>query len=151
MRPRRGFSFVELLVTMIVIGLLARLAVPRYGEMKRRATAAAIVGDVHTIRVAAFSYYTEHGTFPSDAAMGQLPTELVANLPAGFSFSRPDYSYDWHVWSATNGSGNTETLVGITVSVSDQRLVARLVLLAGAGYIPIVTPTQVTFLVSSQS
>ena len=150
MRRRRGFSFVELLVTMIFIGLLARLAVPRYGEMKRRAVAASIIGDVHAIRVAAFTHYTEHGTFPPDAAAGTLPAELVANLPNGFSFDRVDYDYDWHVWTVANGA-NTETLVGITVSVSDSRLIARLVLAAGAGYIPIVTPTQITFLVSRAS
>jgi type II secretory pathway pseudopilin PulG len=150
MRRRRGFSFVELLVTMIFIGLLARLAVPRYGEMKRRAVAASIIGDVHAIRVAAFTHYTEHGTFPPDAAAGTLPAQLVANLPNGFSFDRVDYDYDWHVWTVANG-GNTETLVGITVSVADPRLIARLVLAAGAGYIPIVTPTQITFLVSRAS
>ncbi len=151
MRRRRGYSFVELLMVMIVIGLLARIAIPRFGEMKRRAIAAAIMGDVHTIRLAAFSHYTEFGSFPPDAAAGQLPAQLVDNLPAGFSFHRPDFDYDWHVWNVTNGSGNTETLVGITVTVSDPRLVAQLVLYAGAGYIPIITPTQITFLVTSTS
>ena len=37
MRLRCGFSFVELLVTMIFIGLLASIVVPRYSEMKLRA------------------------------------------------------------------------------------------------------------------
>ena len=151
MRLRRAFSFVELLVTMALIGLLARIAVPRYGDMKRRATAAAIMGDVHAIRIAAFSYYTEKGAFPPDAATGQLPPQLVDNLPDGFTFDRPDFDYDWHVWSVTNSAGNIETLVGITVYVSDPRLSAQLVLSAGAGYIPVVTSTQVTFLVSSAS
>lgn len=138
-------------MTMAVIGLLARLGVPRYREMKLRATAAAIMGDVHAIRIAAFTHYTEQGTFPPDAAAGQLPPQLVDNLPFGFTFTHTDFNYDWHVWTATNGSGNTETLVGITVLVSDPRLAARLVIGAGAGYIPVVTPTQVTFLVSSAS
>ncbi len=143
MRKRRGFSFIELLVTMIFIGLLAQLAVPRYREMKMRATAASIIGDVHTIRVAAFTYYTENGAFPPDAANGTAPAQLVANLPDGFTFTRADYEYDWHVWTA-----GTENLVGITVTVTDPRLAIRLVAQAGAGYIPIITPTAVTFLVS---
>ena len=149
MRLRRAFSIIELLTTMTIIGLLARIAIPRYGEMKRRAIAASIMGDVHAIRIAAFTYYTEHGAFPPDAASGQLPPQLVDDLPTGFSFDRTDYDYDWHIWNATNGSGNTETYVGITVIVTDPRLSAQLVLTAGAGYIPIVTPTQVTFLVAA--
>ena len=114
------------------------------------AIAASILGDVHAIRIAAFTHYTEHGTFPPDAGVGQLPAQLVDNLPTGFSFNRVDYDYDWHVWTTTNGA-NTETLVGITVLVTDSRIAAQLVLTAGQGLIPIVTPTQVTFLVSSSS
>jgi hypothetical protein len=72
-------------------------------------------------------------------------------LPTGFSFDRIDYDYDWHVWTAVNGSGNTETLVGITVVVTDSRIAAQLVKTAGPGLIAIVTPTQVTLLISSSS
>ena len=151
MRLRRGFSLMELLITMAFIGLLTRIAVPRYGEMKRRAIAASIMGDVHAIRIAAFTHYTEHGAFPPDAGLGQLPSQLIDNLPTGFSFDRIDYDYDWEVWTTTNSSGNSETLVGITVVVTDSRLAAQLVKTAGPGYIPVVTPTQVTFLVSSAS
>ena len=151
MRRRWGFSLMELLTTMAFIGLLARIAIPRYGEMKRRAIAASIMGDIHAIRIAAFTHYTENGAFPPDAGLGQLPSQLIDNLPAGFSFDRIDYDYDWDVWSTTNKAGNTETLVGITVVVTDSRIAAQLVKTAGPGYIPVVTPTQVTFLVSSVS
>lgn len=135
---------------MVVIGLLAGIAVPRYGEMKRRAIAAAIMGDVHAVRIAAFSYYTENGMFPPDAGAGMLPPQLVANLPNGFTFDRPDFDYDWHVWTIPSGSGS-ETLVGVTVICSDPLLAAQIVKTAGAGYVPIVTPTRVTLLVSSAS
>lgn len=151
MRMRRAFSIIELLITMALIGLLVRIAVPRYSDMKRRAIDASILGDVHAIRIAAYTHYTEHGAFPPDAGVGQLPTQLIENLPTGFSFDRIDYDYDWHVWTAINGSGNSETLIGITVVVTDSRLAAQLVKTAGQGLIPIVTPTQVTFLVSSSS
>ncbi len=138
-------------MTMALIGLLVRIAVPRYSEMKRRAIAASIMGDVHAIRIAAMTEYTEHGAFPPDAGAGQLPPTLIDNLPLGFTFDKTDYDYDWHVWTTTNSSGNTETLVGITVIVTDSRLATQLVKMAGAGYIPNITPTQVTFLVSSAS
>ena len=138
-------------MTMALIGLLARIAIPRYREMKLRATAAAIMGDVHAIRIAAFTHYTERGAFPPDAGTGQLPPQLVDDLPLGFTFDNPDYDYDWHVWTSTDSSGNPQTLVGVSVIVTDPKLAARLVLVAGPGYIPIVTPTQVTLLVAYAS
>lgn len=152
MRARKAFTIVELLVTMTIIGLLTQIAVPRYSDMKRRATAAAIMGDVHAIRIAAFTHYTESGNFPPNAAAGRVPPLLVPYLPRGFNFRRADYTYDWHVWSVTSGRGASrrrETLVGVTVVVKDPKLAAQLVKAAGAGFIPIVTTTQVTFLVSS--
>jgi prepilin-type N-terminal cleavage/methylation domain-containing protein len=146
MKSRKGFSFIELLVTMLIIGLLASIAIPKYHDMKRRATAASIIGDVHAIRIAAFSHYTENGVFPTDAGSGQLPPELVDNLPSGFTFDRPDYDFDWDVWAQ-----GSESLVGITVNVTDTRLAAQLVKSAGPGYLAVVTATAVTFLVSSSS
>jgi len=150
MRRRRGFSVIELLITMVIIGLLAQIAVPRYTDMKRRAIAAAIMGDVHAVRIAAFTYYTENGSFPPDVGAGTLPPQLVDNLPTGFTFDRTDFDYDWHVWTIASGSGS-ETLVGITVICSDPKLAAQIVKTAGAGYVPIVAPNQVTLLVSSAS
>ena len=35
-RRRRGFSLIELMTVMAVIGLLAALGIPRYRDMKRR-------------------------------------------------------------------------------------------------------------------
>jgi type II secretory pathway pseudopilin PulG len=149
MTARRAFALVELLITMTLIGLLVRLAIPRYSDMKRRATAAAIMGDIHAIRIAAFTNYTETGSFPVDAANGELPSQLISNLPAGFSFDRTDFDYSWRAWTAVNASGSTEALVGVTVRVNDPRLATRLVLGAGSGYLPLVTPNSVTFLLNN--
>lgn len=153
-RRRRGFSFIELLIVLIFIGLLARLAVPRFGDMKKRAIAAAIVGDVHSIRLAAFSYYTEKNGWPPETGAGTTPAGLVEYMPSGFSFSRPDYTYDYEVWSlaaGTPGNPQQESMVGVAVIINDPALVQRVIKLASRGYGPFASGNRVTFFITGFS
>src|SRR5688572_33355577 len=119
-RPRRGFSLIELMTVMAVIGLLAALGIPRYREMKRRAHSAAVVSDFNTVRVAAYNYFADHATYPPDGASGVPPAVLVPYLPQNFSFSRPEYTLDYDVWpSPFNPS---QMIIGVTVTAGDQEL-----------------------------
>jgi general secretion pathway protein G len=148
---RRGFSFIEILIVMIIIGLLARIAIPRYSDMKRRAIAGSIVGDVHTIRTAAYTYYTEKNTWPPEYGPGVVPTELVSYLPGNFSFTRPDFEYDYEEWSLSSGTpGNPqqEEIIALSVTTNDPLLAQQLLKLAGQGYVPFASGNKVTFFVS---
>lgn len=153
-RSRRGFTIVELLVVVTVIGVLAQIAIPHYAGVKRRALAASIVGDVRAVQIAAFGYYTEHGEFPAKAGNGKVPDELVDYLPAGFTFKQSDWTYKWHTWNQSTGKGKakvTESLVGLRVQSSDKDLIAQLAKMGGPGFVPVVTATQVTFMVATAS
>jgi prepilin-type N-terminal cleavage/methylation domain-containing protein len=148
---RRGFSFIELLVVLIFLGLLARLGIPRYSDMKRRATAAAILGDVHAIRVAAFTYYTEKQTWPPESGPGAVPSGLVDYLPANFSFTRVDREYDYEVWSLSTGTpGNPtqEYMIGVAVDLTDPELATRVLKTASRGYGPFAAGNKVTFFIT---
>lgn len=47
---RRGFTLIELLTRMSIIGLLASIALPKYQNLRQRATAAEIVSNMRTLR-----------------------------------------------------------------------------------------------------
>jgi type II secretory pathway pseudopilin PulG len=150
-RSRAGFSFVEVLVVMIFIGLLARLAVPRYSDMKLRAKAAAVAGDVHAIRLAAFTHYTDKQTWPPDYGPGVVPSELADYLPGGFSFTRADFTYDFEQWtlsSGTPGDPQQEQMIGVAVIFNDARLADAVMRIAGRGYGPFRSGNRVTFLIT---
>ena len=72
-RARRGFSLIELMTVMAVIGLLAALGIPRYRDMKRRAFYANVVSDFNTVRVAAYNYFADNATYPPDGGSGAPP------------------------------------------------------------------------------
>jgi prepilin-type N-terminal cleavage/methylation domain-containing protein len=141
---RAAFTFVELLTVMTIIGLLARIAIPHYTDFKRRAVAAAIYSDLHTIRLAALHHYADQNQFPADAAPGTVPPELVSQLPNNFSFTHPDYTYDWQVW---NSGG--EQLLGIAVSSGNAKLIAQLMKMGNPSFIPVSSGSSLTFLLTS--
>ena len=152
MRCRRpGYSIIELMVVLAFIGLLTRLAIPRYGDMKRRATAAAIIGDVHAIRVALFTRYVEAQDWPAETGPGAIPPALTDYLPDQFSFAHPDYEYDYEVWALSGGTPTDpqqETMIGVAVTMQDGKLADQLILTASRGYGPFRAGNKVTFFVT---
>jgi hypothetical protein len=81
-----------------------------------------------------------------------VPAELVPLLPNNFSFKKSQGTYRWYVWTVTSGKGKaktTETLVGVRVTPSDKELVNQLAKMSGTGFAPLVTATNITFLLGS--
>jgi prepilin-type N-terminal cleavage/methylation domain-containing protein len=93
---RRGFTMIELLITMVVLGLLSSLAVLKYIDLSRTAFAAKIAGEFTTVRLAAYNFEADHNNqWPSDQGPGVVPPDLAPYLPSGFSFVTNSYVLDW--------------------------------------------------------
>jgi prepilin-type N-terminal cleavage/methylation domain-containing protein len=88
--PRRhataGFTLVELLVTLALLGILSGIAVPKIRGAVFRADAAHIVSDAQTVRLAALEHLAETGAFPPSSDWGAVPSQLQSRLPDGFEF-----------------------------------------------------------------
>jgi prepilin-type N-terminal cleavage/methylation domain-containing protein len=82
-RAKSGFTLVEILIVVAVIGLLAALATPNFLKAWRRAQNARFVADLR-VAVSAFDMRcTEKGCFPPDTTPGQMPqgmTEYLAKM-----------------------------------------------------------------------
>lgn len=106
---RAGFSLIELLTVIVVIGILASIALPLLRGAIDRADAATIVENGRTILLGGVLALHNTGQFPPDAAAGVVPPELAPYLAAGF-----DFDYEGVVtyrWESDNGpTGNTAFL-----------------------------------------
>lgn len=109
---RRGFTIIELLTTVAVLGLLAGIAVPYYHRLESRATAAQAIGALHVVRTAAYAYNESNGGWPSTEAIGTVPNGLGRYLPQGFTFDKPGFRMAWRRESwITNGEEETSQMV----------------------------------------
>lgn len=62
---REGFTLIELMMTVAIIGLLAAIAIPKFGDMIIRAREAAVRGHMGSIRSAISIYYSDNeGVYP---------------------------------------------------------------------------------------
>lgn len=63
-RRARGFTMIELIVVMAVIGLLLSLAVPRYLDSLERGKEKVLVHNLAQMREAIDRYYGDRGSYP---------------------------------------------------------------------------------------
>ena len=124
MRNRRGWTMIELLTVLVVLGLLANIAILKYIDLTRTAYAAQVAGEFVTVRLAAYNYEADHNNqWPADRGPGVVPPELVTYLPNGFTFTRPSYQLDWD----NLGPGGSPYQLAVSLTTTDTRLLSALV------------------------
>ncbi len=112
-RRRQGFTIIELLMVMIVIGLLAGIALLKYIDLRHRARAVQVAADLESVRLAAYGAWYEHNTWPNEAGPGQVPADLVPYLPQSFSFDNPEYTLDWENFAPPGGGPSGGMQIGV--------------------------------------
>ena len=78
---RRGFTLIEVMVTVAVIGVLATLAIPSYHQRVVRAQVTESLQLTEAIKADVEAYYRQNRRFPTDnAALGLPPSDkLIGN------------------------------------------------------------------------
>ena len=78
----RGFTLVELLIVIVVLGILSAVVLFGVARFRSDATLAACKADLTTVAVAADAYDAQTGGFPADVA-ALVSGQYLKSTPAG--------------------------------------------------------------------
>gem|GEM_PF-915511 len=95
-----GFTLIELVVVLAVLGILLALAVPRYLGARKRAYKTEADNMLQELKTLSWAYYHEHEFFPT------APADIPFEMPSGAVWNTP----------VVSAGGGSDTFITWTTS-----------------------------------
>ncbi len=137
---RAGFTLVEIMVVVVIIGLLAAMALPAFQRVREKSIASRYANDFRQFESAFQRYATENGGWPPAGTLGAIPAGMAGYLPTSFTDASPmGGGYQWSgpsCYVVLRNSAATDVLMQRVDALLDDGdlTTGEFVKIAGVGY-----------------
>ena len=76
---QQGFTLIELMIVVAIIGILSAVAIPAYQDYTKRAHVSEGLNMASGVKAAVSEYYASEGSWPTSNAMAGLDNTLTGN------------------------------------------------------------------------
>ncbi|MFC3606587.1 type IV pilin protein [Stutzerimonas tarimensis] len=117
MRRNRGFTLIEMLIAIVIVGILAGIALPAYQNYVKRGHASAAAADLSALSTAVENHFQRTLSYPAtqantSAVQAAFPTWRAGSGEFGFQYTRnSDTTY-------TLEATGTGTMTGCNLSLT---------------------------------
>ncbi|PRX31142.1 type II secretion system protein G (GspG) [Orenia metallireducens] len=121
MKAEEGFTLIELMIVIAVIGVLAAIAVPKMSGVTGKAKVAQVQADFKAVQSALEMYYAEHQAYPTLAQLTSsdyIGSDLSGKLAA--TKSSTDYGYSVTGTDPQTYTLDFDTASGTTVTLTPE-------------------------------
>ena len=101
-KNKKGFTLIELMIVVAIIGILAAIAIPKFAELIRKSGEGASKGNLGSVRSSLSIYYGDlEGTYPADVASLTIAGKYLGTIPVA---KAPNYHPDGSTVTSQQGA-----------------------------------------------